>query len=1004
MTKPKSNFSALRHLPLICLFMTVFTSQVSAQKLKRFPVVTEFEKINLREYNQNYADQFQGWMPDGVEAAEEAKNWTHFLGPLGIKVRSYAPETQSRPAFAAIVPEFLKGTSALNRAAIEVLRVVADSPADKFLQVGDFIMEVNGNKILTGNDYRPDWVFQTKNRRDIQLQLGEEIDKSQRRGLIEFTVVRFTDKNLKNQKISNLEEYTSKIRIPIGKTKSFAEGYPIKCEKSNQMIKRQADFLLAQQNNNGSWSRPAGYCQNYWDTSHVALALMATGDPKYNDAIHKAAEYCMEAYPSEWTVERSMLTVFLCEYYLRFKDKKVLPAIQNAYYDIEACIKNDYICGHKVSGFGYGIAGQGINTGHAAMAIALIKKMPIKFNHTLVDSMIRRIGEVTVNGYFPYGRGLREERDLKSEKTYWGGHAMLGPAIVGASISGGHKVLIEDAKKRYKKSLGEGDNSHATSSLAFIWASVAMANLNPKLYLEHMEHFRYKLTLNDCWEGGFLKNAFPLDYQSGEGVTNLWIRSSGYLLAMCAYKRNLAITGHKRHRDRKYKAVIPPTEYGTFISQYYTKNWSLAKLILGKQAPRAMNAAIRELQAIPYDHEMVANTRKIVLKHAFSLIKEIHANENIPNKQSKAYAVELIAGIDFQIKFNKDEKAENNSQDLVVTIQYPFHELNWNMSREDKRKFFEDSPLSFSSEVNLSSSYQLTKTYNFKASDQERFNYDRGEKVFKNRLTLANKEEFDATAKISFTLQGLSFDYERIIKLNSKHPSRIGERINMRTITVPTRIGPRAIYQTIPVRLFGKNYDGMYCQEKMYYPKFKGYRQEADPHILHEGVKAHVTLQSSDKVCLIVLDVDVQGEVKYHLPRHITTDQGDKIDVETVSDGKKSTILELRTKTLEFDLGEELKVNGLILVDNHSFHKLKISVKVGRKWERVIWGRFSSRSGYHPEFALQKARYWKVEFESARQKKLSDLRFYFNPYRKELRTLNVIKTKTKGKKRKRRKK
>ena len=48
-----------------------------------------------------------------------------------------------------------------------------------------------------------------------------------------------------------------------------------------------SEWLAAQQRENGSWERPGGYCGNHYDTGWAGLALMATGNPKYDPVIKK---------------------------------------------------------------------------------------------------------------------------------------------------------------------------------------------------------------------------------------------------------------------------------------------------------------------------------------------------------------------------------------------------------------------------------------------------------------------------------------------------------------------------------------------------------------------------------------------------------------------------------------------------------------------------------------------------------------------------------------------
>ena len=152
---------------------------------------------------------------------------------------------------------------------------------------------------------------------------------------------------------------------------------------------------------------------------------------------------------------------------------------------------------------------------------------------------------------------------------------MSGPGMLGVQIGGGHLSSIKELVERMHASIGDGDNSHATSSLAFIFSSLALAAADEDVFLKHMQNFKYKMTIDDNWEGGILKSAFPLDFQGGEGVTSNWIRSAGTILVLNALKHNLAITGKKDLWSKDYISTVAVSEWGGQVHSYYLRNWCL---------------------------------------------------------------------------------------------------------------------------------------------------------------------------------------------------------------------------------------------------------------------------------------------------------------------------------------------------------------------------------------------------------------------------------------------
>lgn len=159
-----------------------------------FAVQAGFTSVDIRQYRETYPEVGQGWMPNHVGDADEARRWGIHLGPLGVRVRSHVPQLQNRAAFAAIVPTCIRAISGeLALTAAEVVSIAPRSPADGYLQPGDLIIAIEGEMLQSGNQYRPDWEFMHKDAREIQLMLGEKIDQGQGRGDVRLTVLRMPE-------------------------------------------------------------------------------------------------------------------------------------------------------------------------------------------------------------------------------------------------------------------------------------------------------------------------------------------------------------------------------------------------------------------------------------------------------------------------------------------------------------------------------------------------------------------------------------------------------------------------------------------------------------------------------------------------------------------------------------------------------------------------------------------------------------------------------------------
>lgn len=767
------------------------------------------------------------------------------------------------------------------------------------------------------------------------------------------------------------------LRFPIGKAGSFSSTYPKNCAKSELTAKRHTEWLAVQQRENGSWPRLSGYTADGWDTAWCGLALMSSGDRQYDEQVRKAAYYlAYDTVPSEWIAERAMRLIFLSEYYLRTKDSEIVAGIQAAYHQVIACCKTDFMSGHKVNGFGYGIAGQHYGTGHMALAIALATKTPIDFDKKLAFGIIRHAGEVCVNGTYAYGRGRRMARD-ESNRQGSGGNAMVGPGMLGAILAGGHQSSVKEVLERWDATIGDADNSHASSSLAYIWSTLAMAAESESLFLKSMQNFKYKMTIDDNWDGGILKAAFPLDFQGGEGVTAVLIRSAGSILVLNAAKHNLAITGKKEFKRKARITTTAVSEWGAQVHSYYFRNWSLAKELLGRRAPKGISKGITELKALPRTMELVPSTREVVTRLAPSLIAQIAKDRTLSDTQ-RAYAIELLCGLDFIIRAS----LEGNNQTVELVINQPLHQLNW--LDEDKSTLFDKSPLALDATVKISGD-NLRENVEFKTEELKHFNLDSGTRKFSATKPLkdGSDPEYTGEAEISFKVGKTRVKYKRPLFFNSALTSRRGggDKANLRRLKLKLRMAPRAYYQSQPLMIAGTAFDCMYLSERMVevIPPKKGVIN------IHEGDIVTVDLASENLICPWVysLEFDEMTQVDIAKPRKIREIRGTiEGDHKNLSDFDYDTYCEIKHEAgksiIEYDFGKEITLNGLDANYRHGCF-IRVWAKSGNKWIPLVWDNYSADTSHNPTFADTKAKLWRVEVQNGGGKRFHTLRFYHNP-------------------------
>ncbi len=1080
-----------------------------------FPVMRDFERIDIREYRETYPEVGQGWMPNGADQADEASRWGSHLGPLGVRVRSHVPQLQNRPAFAAIVPTSLRSlTGELALTAAEVVSVAPGSPADGHLQAGDLIIGIEGEMLKSGNQYRPGWDFMHKDARELQLMLGEKIDRAQGRGDIRLMVLRMPGELARplpverkelwrgtggNQSVGTQEfdleipgagfitleshQYDDNIhgdgamwmdvvlegdygtvhlfdlptealqagygrpgletekpvevagstyrhtlnlhatgfgrwavpdgtrrikgrfaalsygqvqprihhtnaalpltgihkdsvvelRFPIGRTGSFGDSYPKNCAKTEITVRRHTEWLAAQQREDGSWPRLAGYTTDGWDIGFCGLALMSSGDAKYDEQVRRAAyRLAYDTVPSEWTAERTMRLMFLSEYYLRTRDPGIVAGIQAAYLQLADTCKNDFMAGHKVNGFGYGIAGQHYGTGHLALGLALASRTPISYDKELVDNVIRHAGVVLVNGTYAYGRGRRMARS--DERVHGGGHAMSGSGMLGVQIGGGHESAVREFVERMDASIGDGDNSHATSSLAFIFGSLALAAADEEVFLKHMQNFRYKMTLDDCWEGGFLKSAFPLDFQGGEGVTASWIRTAGSIMVLNALKQNMAITGKRELWEPQRLSYDPVCEWGGQVHSYYLRNWGLALELLGARAPAELQQGIDEIHALRRDMNLVPATRDIVIRRAPALIEQIVADGAL-STVDKAHAVELISGLDFRIHSQK----EGGKQQVNLQVALPLHQLNW--QDEDKKRMHAQSPFPLRTKVEIVSSH-LGGPITFESEGLDGFDPDQGLRRWSASEAIRNpgRDVFDGTAKIAFRIGDHTLVYTRPLKFNVEFSH--SNNYNLRRLQLRLRVAPRAYFQTQAMMIAGIPFDCMYPAERMM--EIRG----PEPGVAvksHEGDTVLVDLASENFICPWI------HAIKFELPSQVNIARPARMEAVTGTlEGDPAHLADFSLETqcrltssdsaavLEYDFGVEVRLNGLD-ADFQGSRFMRVWHHNGENWVPLVWDNYSVGTGHHPVFPDTSARLWRVEMQFGGSLDVQTMRFYHNP-------------------------
>ena len=228
--------------------------------------------------------------------------WLLNLGPTGIRARIY-PEKA-------------------NQLAVKYVFQDKQSPAKGLIQIGDIIVGANGKK------------FKTSHRFGRNLRGGGGWD-----GPMMELAAHLEDSQGSDGKLNlivwplGLKSDEKTVTIPLRVVGRFADTFPYNCKRSDMMLEELCDFIVTDYKSS-NWKKPNSFYGGPHGVAHQMLALMASGNSKYDRIIKDNIKsyYNLRYNPAgggfqtwRWGFEG----IVMGEYYLLHKDRKLLPAIKS---------------------------------------------------------------------------------------------------------------------------------------------------------------------------------------------------------------------------------------------------------------------------------------------------------------------------------------------------------------------------------------------------------------------------------------------------------------------------------------------------------------------------------------------------------------------------------------------------------------------------------------------------------------------------------------------------
>ena len=207
--------------------------------------------------------------------------------------------------------------------------------------------------------------------------------------------------------LDRLKPYYHKLSLNIPKKGKLSATFPYNCNKSNLLAKNYVNFLLKYKGPDGEWPRWGNaWTHGSFDTAMIGLALLSMGDEALMPEIRRAVQHVIDNFgASRWTITEATKILFLSEYYLRTKDRKVLIPLQKYVNLAQDSVLTGFYLGHKYGNPGYSGKGMSVGFAYALLALTVASHTDIKVNSEILKGMhdtAARLG--TQYGALPYGR------------------------------------------------------------------------------------------------------------------------------------------------------------------------------------------------------------------------------------------------------------------------------------------------------------------------------------------------------------------------------------------------------------------------------------------------------------------------------------------------------------------------------------------------------------------------------------------------------------------------
>jgi len=510
-------------IPNLCFSETGAGSMVSLDEMKnrRYMNMTRVAKMMIA------ATLFAGVLCASGADTEPAKFESKYYKDWPL-FSTYAKETERSQPVEHFGPVGIGIELLLPPFQMKLSRIDKGSPAEASgkLKVGQMIESING---------------QTLKDIDPRIQLGAIITKAEAKdGVIRFMVKENPD--------AKSEEVIVKIPI-LG---AYSKTWPLKCPKSDKIVRGEADFLAKTKSNGMGLG---------------VLFLLSTGEEKdlevvrgwIREAVEKNKNVeKLETYP--WYAGYG--GIGLCEYYLRTGDASILHLIElNADY-LRRNMSNGSWNQRGGLAFGYGyMNAAGV---HCTTFLLLARECGAKVDEYTLQESLKQFYRFAGHGNVAYGDHLPESGFVDNGKT--GGLAFEMAAAAGLTPEGEKSVYARARDICAVKSFYSTSymlHGHTGGGIGEIWRGAAMGLMydkKPLKYREFMDNRQWFYELSRRFDGSIGIVGATIGNGGQYDEPNGW--SIGIALSYTIPRKTLRISGAPATKFCK-QYQLPRRPWGT---------------------------------------------------------------------------------------------------------------------------------------------------------------------------------------------------------------------------------------------------------------------------------------------------------------------------------------------------------------------------------------------------------------------------------------------------------